>query len=44
VNDTGAAMGRLLIAILDNYQQADGSVLVPPVLAPFMRKDRLTAK
>ncbi|HLF78270.1 MAG TPA: serine--tRNA ligase [Dehalococcoidia bacterium] len=44
VNDTGAAMGRLLIAILDNYQQADGSVLVPRVLASIMGKDRLTAK
>ena len=32
VNDTGCAMGRMLIAILDNYQQADGSVAVPPVL------------
>ncbi len=42
VNDTGCAMGRMLIAILDNYQQPDGSVLVPKVLAPFMNKDRLT--
>jgi len=44
VNDTGCAMGRMLIAILDNYQQPDGSVLVPRVLAPFMNKDRLTPK
>ena len=41
VNDTGCAMGRMLIAIMDNYQQADGSVLVPRVLAPLMNKDRL---
>ena len=41
VNDTGCAMGRMLIAIMDNYQQADGSVLVPRVLAPVMNKDRL---
>ena len=32
VNDTGCAMGRMLIAILENYQQADGSVSVPSVL------------
>jgi seryl-tRNA synthetase len=44
VNDTGAAMGRLLIAILDNYQQPDGSVLVPRTLRPLMGKDRLTAR
>jgi seryl-tRNA synthetase len=41
VNDTGCAMGRMLIAIMDNYQQADGSVLVPRVLAPLMNKERL---
>jgi seryl-tRNA synthetase len=44
VNDTGCAMGRMLIAIMDNYQQADGSVLVPAVLIPFMNKDRLTPR
>lgn len=41
VNDTGAAMGRLLIAILDNYQQAGGSVRVPRVLQPLLGKDTL---
>ncbi len=41
VNDTGCAMGRMLIAIMDNYQQSDGSVLIPRVLAPLMNKDRL---
>jgi seryl-tRNA synthetase len=41
VNDTGCAMGRMLIAIMDNYQQADGSILVPRVLVPLMNKDRL---
>ena len=44
VNDTGCAMGRMLIAILDNYQQPDGSVKVPAVLATYMGKDRLVAK
>ncbi len=41
VNDTGCAMGRMLIAILDNYQQPDGSVRVPEVLRPMMGKDVL---
>jgi seryl-tRNA synthetase len=41
VNDTGCAMGRMIIAILDNYQQADGSVKLPAVLTPYMGKDGL---
>jgi seryl-tRNA synthetase len=39
VNDTGAAMGRLLLAIMDNYQQPDGSIKVPDVLQPWVGKD-----
>jgi seryl-tRNA synthetase len=41
VNDTGCAMGRMLIAIIDNYQQKDGSVRVPDVLRPIVGKDFL---
>ncbi|MGH9632842.1 MAG: aminoacyl--tRNA ligase-related protein, partial [Bryobacteraceae bacterium] len=41
VNDTGCAMGRMLIAILDNYQQKDGSVKVPEVLRRAVGKDYL---
>lgn len=41
VNDTGCAMGRMLIAILENYQQADGSVKVPEALRPAMGRDRI---
>jgi seryl-tRNA synthetase len=37
------AAGRCLIAILENYQQADGSVLVPDVLRPYMGSDRIPA-
>ena len=44
VNDTGCAMGRMLIAILDNYQQADGSVKVPRVLQSMVRTDVLRPK
>ena len=37
MNDaTAAAMGRVLIAIIENYQQADGSVKIPEVLVPYM--------
>ncbi len=36
LNGSGLAVGRTLIAILENYQQPDGSVVVPPVLRPFM--------
>lgn len=41
VNDTGCAMGRMLIAILDNYQQEDGSVRVPKALQAIVGTDTL---
>ena len=36
LNGSGLAVGRTLVAILENYQQADGSVDVPPALLPYM--------
>jgi seryl-tRNA synthetase len=36
LNGSGLAVGRTLVAIIENYQQADGSVLVPEALAPYM--------
>jgi seryl-tRNA synthetase len=36
LNGSGLGMPRTLIAVLENYQQADGSVVVPPVLQPWM--------
>ena len=36
LNGSGVAVGRALIAILENYQQKDGSVAVPEVLKPYM--------
>jgi seryl-tRNA synthetase len=36
LNGSGLAVGRTLIAILENYQQADGSVVIPEALRPFM--------
>jgi len=37
LNGSGLAVGRTLVAVLENYQQADGSVVVPEVLRPYMR-------
>lgn len=39
VNDTGVAMGRMIIAIIDNYQQSDGSVKVPKSLIKYTGKE-----
>ena len=36
LNGSGLAVGRTLVAILENYQQADGSVVVPEKLRPYM--------
>jgi len=37
LNGSGLAVGRTLIAILENYQQRDGSIVIPEVLRPYMR-------
>ena len=37
LNGSGLAVGRTLIAVLENYQQPDGSVIIPEVLRPYMR-------
>lgn len=42
LNGSGLAVGRTVAAILENYQQADGSVKVPEVLKPFMGCDVIT--
>ena len=36
LNGSGLAVGRTLVAVLENYQQADGCVIVPPALVPWM--------
>ena len=36
LNGSGLALPRTLIAVMENYQQADGSVAVPEVLRPYM--------
>jgi seryl-tRNA synthetase len=44
LNGSGLAVGRTWLAILENYQQADGSVVVPEALRPYMGADRIVAK
>jgi seryl-tRNA synthetase len=36
LNGSGLAVGRTLVAILENYQQEDGSIIVPKILRPYM--------
>lgn len=36
VNGSGLAVGRTLVAIMENYQRADGSISIPPILQPYM--------
>jgi seryl-tRNA synthetase len=44
LNGSGVALARTLVAILENYQQADGSVVVPEVLREHVRQERLTVQ
>jgi seryl-tRNA synthetase len=44
LNGSGLAVGRTWLAILENYQQADGSVLIPEVLRSYMGTERITPR
>ena len=44
LNGSGLAIGRTTAAILENYQQADGSVVIPEALRPYMGIDKIEAK
>lgn len=44
LNGSGLAIGRTWLAILENYQQADGTVVVPEVLRPYMGIDRIVPR
>jgi seryl-tRNA synthetase len=44
INGSGLAIGRTWVAIVENYQQADGSVVIPEVLRPYIGAERITAK
>jgi len=41
LNGSGLAVGRTWIAVVENYQQADGSIVIPEVLRPYMGADRI---
>jgi len=43
LNGSGLAVGRAWIAVVENYQQADGSILIPDVLRPYMGVERIPA-
>jgi seryl-tRNA synthetase len=44
LNGSGLAVGRTWVAIVENYQQADGSVLIPEALRPYIGAERITRK
>ena len=44
LNGSGLAVGRTLLAILENYQLEDGSVMVPEALRPYMGVDKIEAQ
>jgi seryl-tRNA synthetase len=44
LNGSGLAVGRTWVAIVENYQQADGSVVIPEVLRPYVGADRIEAR
>src|SRR5258707_714471 len=43
LNGSGLAVGRTWIAVVENYQQADGSIIIPDALRPYMGTDRIPA-
>jgi seryl-tRNA synthetase len=43
LNGSGTALARLFVALLENFQQADGSVIVPEALRSYLKTERLTA-
>ena len=44
LNGSGIAVGRCLIAVMENYQQKDGSIEIPEALIPYFGKDRIDAR
>jgi seryl-tRNA synthetase len=44
LNGSGLAVGRTYLAILENYQQADGTIKIPDVLVPYMNGDKVISK
>jgi len=44
LNGSGLAVGRTWIALVENFQQADGSVVIPEALRPYMGVDRIATE
>jgi len=44
MNDATAFAGRTLIAIMENFQQKDGAIMIPEVLRKYFGKDKITQK
>lgn len=42
LNGSGTALARLFVALVETYQQADGSVILPPPLQPYLKAERIT--
>jgi seryl-tRNA synthetase len=42
LNNTALALPRFLVPLIENYQQADGSIRIPDALRPYMGKDSIT--
>ena len=43
LNGSGTALARLFVALIETYQQADGSVLIPKALQAYLKTDRIQA-
>jgi len=43
LNGSGTALARLFVALVETHQQADGSILIPKALQPYLKTDRITA-
>ncbi|MFN7141590.1 MAG: serine--tRNA ligase, partial [Limisphaerales bacterium] len=43
LNGSGTALARLFVALVETYQQPDGSIQIPPILQPYLKTDRISA-
>ena len=43
LNGSGPALARLFVALIETYQQSDGSILIPEPMQPYLRAERIPA-
>jgi seryl-tRNA synthetase len=43
LNGSGTALARLFVALIETHQQADGSVLIPQALQPYLKTERISS-